>query len=82
MAQNEQNDAPDLLYGVFLGSRWGMTRNREAALNAARGVAGAEVRAMPEPDSTSWDAPTFRLLSDQIYPEAVPAEATWPKAVC
>jgi hypothetical protein len=83
MAQNQQKDAPAALYGVFLGSKWGMTRDREVALQAARGFDGAEVREVASySEADAWDAPTFRALSDRIYPTPQPAEASWPKAIC
>jgi hypothetical protein len=70
------------LYGVFWGSKWGMTFDRAAAFSAVEGKAGATIRAMPDPEATDWDAPTFRVCSDQIYPEPIPAEAQWPRAIC
>lgn len=58
--------AKQRLYGVFRGSKWGMTRNKRRALQAAK-KHGAEVRAMDLPESNgAWDYPTFYLLSDRI----------------
>jgi len=53
------------LYGVFVGSKWGMTRNKRLALRTAKKHRG-EVRSMPEPESTYWDLPTFYVCSDRV----------------
>lgn len=76
----------DNLYGVFLNdhrNRWGITRSKEEAFSGAFMCPGATIRVMKDTsDSGAWDAPTFRLLSDQIYPTNIPAEETWPRAIC
>jgi hypothetical protein len=54
------------LYGVFANGKWGMTTNKKNAMVEAKKHKG-EVRQMPYPkDTYSWDAPTFRVCSDQI----------------
>jgi hypothetical protein len=62
------------LYGVFVtingSARWGMTRNKRQAVKLARTHQG-EVRAtglytFDGGDQYGIDAPTFRVLSDQI----------------
>ena len=54
------------LYGVFVGSKWGMVTNKKLALKEAKKHKG-EVRAMPYPkDTSAWDYPTFYVCSDQI----------------
>lgn len=54
------------LYAVFVGSRWGMTTNRKQALAAAKEGKGY-VRSMPySSDSSSFDAPTFRVCSTPL----------------
>lgn len=64
------------VYGVFVGSRFGLTTNRRVALRAAREHRG-EVRRVPYRDSPrSFDAPTFRVLSD---PVADFRPAGWPR---
>lgn len=51
------------LYGVFVGSKWGMTTNRKQAIAAAKEGRGY-VRSMPYPsDASSWDVATFRVCS-------------------
>ncbi len=69
------------LYGVFFGSKWGMTTNGRIALQEAKKHEGATVRVMKKPDDNQgWDAPTFRAFSDQIYPTK--AGPILPKAIC
>lgn len=54
------------LYGVFIGTKWALTRNKKKALTLAKENHGT-VRAMPLPSGHySWDAPTFRVSSDEI----------------
>ncbi len=57
-----------MLYGVFTGSKFGITRNKKQAI-AHVNKHGGEVRAIRyhRGESTSYDAPTFRVLSDRIY---------------
>jgi hypothetical protein len=55
------------LYGVFAGTKWGMTTLKRVALRAARKVNG-EVRAMPYPRDTGyWDLPTFYVCSERVF---------------
>lgn len=67
-----------MLYGVFLPSlrpnpqprdvRFGLTRNKRIAIAAVRAAKSGEVRQFPDiPEYTSFDAPTFRVLSDRIF---------------
>jgi hypothetical protein len=52
------------LYGVFVGPKWGMTRNKRVAIRAAREHKG-EVRVMDDdPAMSAWDSPTFRIMSN------------------
>ena len=54
------------LYGVFVGRKWAMTRNKRQALAYARKTNGI-VRVMPYPyDTHVWDAPTFTVCSDVL----------------
>lgn len=74
-----------MLYGVFCGTKWGMTRNRRLAIAKAKEIQKesqlpAQVRAMNEPESTYWDMPTFIACSLKIWPEHGPA--ILPKAIC
>lgn len=62
--------AQQKLYGVFYTddngiARWGMHRNGRQAARIAKHVKG-ELRAMPLPETSVWDAPTFRVCSDLI----------------
>jgi hypothetical protein len=72
------------LYGVFCGTKWGMTYSKRTAIRATKaqmkktGLEG-EVRAMNDPSSSSWDSPTFRVCSERIWPS--PAPAVLPRAV-
>ena len=51
------------LYGVFVGSKFGVTTNKKQALAFARKHGGFVTR-MPYPGDTHyWDAPTFRVCS-------------------
>lgn len=54
-----------MLYGVFVGTKWGMTRNRRVAIKAAREARG-QVRVMEEPESVYWDMPTFYACSTLV----------------
>ncbi len=57
------------LYGVFWGTKWGMTRNKRVAITEAKKRDGATVRAKNDtPEIGSYDMPTFWALSDQIWP--------------
>lgn len=58
------------IYGVFWGSKWGMTRNKKVAIDACKGKDGATVRAKNDtPEIHAYDRPTFWALSDQIWPK-------------
>lgn len=47
------------VYGVFLGTRWGLFRRKREALRVAREL-GGEVRRVPYAGSpSSWDYVTF-----------------------
>lgn len=53
------------LYGIFIGTKWAMCRNKRRAIREAKRI-GAEVRMMPLPSTMSWDSPTFYTCSDRI----------------
>jgi len=54
------------LYGVFAGSKWGMTTNKREALRAAKEHKGY-VRLMAYPrDTHYWDPRTFIVCSDPL----------------
>lgn len=72
------------LYGCFVGTKWGMTYSKRYAISATKAEMAkqgkdGEVRAMNEPEASSWDSPTFRVCSDRIWP--TPAPAVLPKAI-
>ena len=50
------------LYGVFAGSKFGMTWNKRVAIREAKRLGGT-VRYMADPESSYWDGPTFRVSS-------------------
>lgn len=69
------------IYGVFIGSSWAMVSTRAQAwkivrrartLHGTRGLP-MEIRRLPEapyrdaPGCSSFDAPTFRVLSSSIW---------------
>jgi hypothetical protein len=58
------------IYGIFATiegtRRFGLTRNKKVAIRLAKRHAG-EVRVKPDlPEYVSYDAPTFRVLSDSL----------------
>lgn len=56
------------LYGVFAGTKWGMTTNRKMAIKSAQTARGYITR-MKYPvgnGSNVWDAPTFKMCSDLL----------------
>ena len=61
------------LYGVFCGTKWGMTRNKRVAIRATKAQAKktglpAEVRALTDCDEIgAYDSPTFRVLSERVF---------------
>jgi hypothetical protein len=62
------------LYGIFIDDsrnpRWGMCRNKRQAIRLAKRNPGATVRALKDlPEYHSFDAPTFKVLSTQVWPE-------------
>ena len=65
------------LYGVFIGTRWAMLRNKRKAIAYAK-KHGGEVRYLyDDPSISAYDAPTFRVLSDPLpggnfLPQEVP----------
>lgn len=77
------------LYGVFFpnttgsrdGWKWGMTTNKKTAFAEVKKNDKVEVFALKGGGaSSSYDAPTFRVLATRIYPE--PATDILPRAVC
>lgn len=62
------------LYGVFLfnqrNTKWAMGRNKSKAITLAKKHPESEVRRLEDyPGSpSSYDAPTFRVLSERIWP--------------
>jgi hypothetical protein len=61
------------IYGVFVGSRWALTRNLRQAVKAMerevvrQGAAFGEVRGKADgAEYPSYDSPTFRVLSDRV----------------
>lgn len=55
-------------YGVFAGSKFGLTTRKKEALKCAKEHKG-EVRVFANfygPDYPSFDAPTFRILSEPV----------------
>lgn len=73
------------LYGAFVGTRFGLTEERDWAIEQTKkemertGLPG-EVREMKNPDPGGYDAPTFQVLSDRIWPDYAPP--VLPRAVC
>jgi len=69
------------LFGIFVGTRWGMTHDRDLAIRTAERHAseGAEVMEIKHPEPDGYDSPTFRVLADRIWPS--PAPAVLPKAI-
>lgn len=62
-----------MIYGVFRdeANQWGMTRNKRKAIRCAKAWPGAYVRGLADcPEYHSFDAPTFRVLSDPVWPIA------------
>lgn len=54
-------------YGVFHGTKWGITTNKKTAITFAKNApVFAEVR-RKRFDYSAYDAPTFYVLSDRIY---------------
>jgi hypothetical protein len=56
------------VYGVFLGSKWGITSSKKKALQAIKVGAGF-IRVMSYAaykDSGGWDAPTFIACSEPL----------------
>lgn len=58
------------LYGVFAGTKFGMTTNKRKALTEAKKRGGFVTRMDYPHDTHAWDAPTFYACSDVIadYP--------------
>ena len=63
------------VYGVFIGTKWGVTTSKKEARAAVAAAGEGEVRRMPWGQYTDtgcsygWDAPTFALLSDPLTEE-------------
>lgn len=58
---------PRFLYGVFAGSRWGITTELTLVRQFAEANPAAEVRYMKYPGETGgWDSPTFYSLSEPL----------------
>jgi hypothetical protein len=55
------------LYGVFIGSKFGMCRNRKVAIKAVKKAGDGMVRSMDLPHTRYWDRPTFYACSDPVY---------------
>lgn len=53
------------LYGVFTGTKFAMTLDRDAAMNLAR-KEGGTVRRLRNDPSITFDAATFKKLSNPI----------------
>jgi len=79
----------DTLYGAYVGTKFGLTWDFPTALAATEklmaetGLQG-EIRAMVGPldDYPSFDYPTFRILSNRVWPTPQNATEIMPKAVC
>ena len=63
------------LYGIFVVidsvPKWCLCRNKRKAIKFARQHQG-EVRALDDSgwgSPSSWDAPTFRVTADRVWPE-------------
>lgn len=69
------------LYGVFAGTKFGLTRNRANAIERAKEVNGT-VRVKWTESEVGWDAPTFMSCSIQIWPITEIESKCLPKAIC
>lgn len=68
------------VYGVFFGTKWAMTRSKRKAITEAKKHADGQVFKRDHcEDNESWDAPTFRAMSTQIYPFVADI---LPRAIC
>lgn len=57
-----------MIYGVFIGTKWGMTCNKRQAIQAVKGAGMGEVRELADcPEISHYDHPTFHILSRFIY---------------
>lgn len=54
------------IYGVFIGSKWCMGRNKRRALKYARDNHGYVMRVTDCPEISAYDAPTFRVLGELV----------------
>lgn len=57
------------LYGVFYGSKFGLTRNKRTAIKAAKANHGYVIvhhNAYGPGSSSSWDAPTFYICGEML----------------
>lgn len=68
--------AKHCLYGIYATVNgkpvFGLDRNKKRAIKYVKHHGNGEVRSfgsIPGPEYTSFDAPTFRLLSERIYPK-------------
>ena len=63
------------LYGIFAGTKFGMSTNAKVAIKVAKKHNGVVRRMNDYPDGagpSSWDSPTFRVMSDAFWPAEQP----------
>ena len=61
---------PKMAYGVFIGSKFGITTNKRTAIRAVRNAGRGTVRAITWGfycDCSAWDGPTFAAQSDFVF---------------